>query len=227
MRTPLRLPDPQSLYSALRILREGGGCVKESSPEATLLEDAGVRLTPGLGGWVCAQSLAEDALRLAEKGYDVERVAEALDWRGFEELLARYLEASGWIVERNLRFGRREVDVVAAHPVSGLGLSIDCKRWGGKWRKAHRIREVAAEQRRRTEEMLKACRGLVSKHPPIRIGKVFVSAVVTLKESVRGYFGGSFIVPIYYLRDFVNNLETYVQLEDTDPEPLIKNPCAR
>lgn len=226
MKTPLRLPDPHALYSALKALREGGGCVKSGSRESSLLESVGVRLTPRLGGWLCAESLAEDALRLAELGYDVERVAEALDWRGFEELLARYLEASGWVVVRNLRFGRREVDVVAADPVSGMGLSIDCKRWGGKWRKAYRVKEVAAEQRRRTEAMLASCRSLITRYEPLRIAKRFVSAVVTLRESVRGYFGGSFIVPIYYFRDFVNNLETYTYLEGAEPEPLISNPCA-
>ncbi len=226
MRTPLRLPDPHSLYSALKALREGGGCVREASPEAALLGAAGVRLAPRLGGWLCAQSLAEDALRLAERGYDVEMVAEALDWRGFEELLAKYLEVSGWVAVRNLRFGRREVDVVAADPVSGLGLSIDCKRWGGRWRKAYRVKEVAGEQRRRTEEMLRSCASLATKYRPLRLGKYFVSAVVTLKESVRGYFGGSFVVPIYYFRDFVNNLDTYTHLEGAEPGPLIRNPCA-
>lgn len=224
MRTPLRLPDPHSLYSALRSLREGGGCVREGSPEAYLLETAGVRLIPRLGGWVCAQSLAEEALKLAEKGYDVERVAEALDWKGFEELLAKYLEASGWVVVRNLRFSRREVDVVAANPVSRLGLSIDCKRWGGRWRKAYRVKEMAGEQRRRTEEMLRSCAYLTTKYRPLQLGKYFVSAVVTLKESVRGYFDGSFAVPVYYFRDFVNNLDKYIHLE-ADPGPLIRNPC--
>ena len=227
MRTPLRLPDPQTLYAALRRLAEGRGCVKEGSPEAITLSEAGIRLVKRLGEWSCTESLAEDALRLAEAGYDVEMVAEALDWRGFEELLARYLEASGWVVARNLRFGRREVDVVAADPVSRLGLSIDCKRWGGRWRKAYRVREVAAEQRRRTEEMLGACEQLISKgYRPLAIAKGFVSVVVTLKESLRGYFMGSFVVPIYYFRDFVNNLDRYIYLEDADPHPLIRNPCA-
>ncbi len=226
MRTPLRLPDPHALYSALRVLKAGGGCVREGSEEASLLGAAGIRLTPRLGGWSCAESLAEDALKLAEKGYDMERVAEALDWRGFEELLARYLEAIGWVVVRNLRFGRREVDVVAADPVSGLGLSIDCKRWGGKWRKAYRVKEVAAEQRKRTEEMLSSCAFLIKKYRPLRLARNFVSAVVTLKESVKGYFSGSFVVPIYYFKDFVNNLETYTYLEGAEPDPLIRNPCA-
>lgn len=226
MRTPLRLPDPQSLYSALKALHSSGGCVREGSAEASLLEAAGIRLEPGLGGWVCARNLAEDTLRLAERGYDVERVAEALDWRGFEELLARYLKALGWSVVRNLRFGRREVDVVAAHRVSGLGLSIDCKRWGGRWRKSYRVKEVAGEQRVRTEEMLRSCPTLISRYAPIRLARYFVSVVVTLKESVRGYFSGSFVVPVYYFRDFVINLETYARLEGVEPDPLIRNPCA-
>ncbi len=226
MRTPLRLPDPYALYSALKALKAGGGCVKEKSKEASILEDAGVRLSHKLGEWLCAQNLAEDALRLAERGYDVEKVAEALDWKGFEELLARYLEASGWVVVRNLRFGRREVDVVAADPVSRLGLSIDCKRWGGKWRKAYRIKEVAAEQRKRTEDMLSSCGSIASRDKPLTLAGQFVSVVVTLKESVRGYFGGSFVVPIFYFRDFVNNLETYTYLEGAEPHPLIRNPCA-
>ncbi|GEM_PF-395618 len=179
-----------------------------------------------LDGKYCLKSLVPVALKAMELGADPFRVAVLLDWRDFEELVLEYLSRSGFEGVRSVRLRSRrfEIDVLAVDAVSGYSLAIDCKHWSPGYSKSWKLREIARAHRAKVELMCNECVNLRKGSRILAKAKWVVPAVVTLTGSLRGYFNGSFIVPIQTFRDFLLNLDYYVG-ELSDYDGRVKNPC--
>jgi hypothetical protein len=66
---------------------------------------------------------------LLQRGVSVEELSRILDWREFEDLVSKSLEAQGFKTWRNYRMRRptREIDVIGVY--SGFAIAFDCKHW--------------------------------------------------------------------------------------------------
>ncbi|MDG6222308.1 MAG: restriction endonuclease [Candidatus Bathyarchaeota archaeon] len=94
------------------------------------------------------------ALYAINQGTDVEQVCKVLEWKEFENFVAKNFEKNNFVVKRNFRFKaaqrRWEIDVVAhSEPII---VSVDCKRWRRGWGNSS-ITRVAAEQAQRTQAL--------------------------------------------------------------------------
>ena len=66
---------------------------------------------------------------LIRRGVSVEELSRILDWKEFEDLVSKSLEAQGFRTWRNFRMRKptREIDVVGLY--SGFAIAFDCKHW--------------------------------------------------------------------------------------------------
>jgi hypothetical protein len=66
---------------------------------------------------------------LLQRGVSMEELSRILDWREFEDLVSKSLEAQGFATRRNYRMRRptREIDVIGVY--SGFAIAFDCKHW--------------------------------------------------------------------------------------------------
>jgi hypothetical protein len=98
----------------------------------------------------------ELAIALSERGVELKRISEHLDWRDFEAFTSRILEESGYSVHRGVKLTtpvRFEIDVIGVDPVSGIGLIVDCKHWSIASRS--RLVEAAERHYERTCKLVK------------------------------------------------------------------------
>lgn len=200
------------------------------SPEGALelLEGLPVALHDG-------ELVAEDRVSLLlsswRRGFNPLNLALKVGWRDFEQLCARIVEESGYVVFTNLRFrgGRRvyEVDVVGLKRPRIL--LLDCKRW-------HRFR--GGRVRRAAQMQLERCRALADILPieqrlsPLLLKEGWdearvIPVVISLHEGPFRVHESIPIVPLRLLCPFLYELESYedevsvirVQLQ---PSPLPK-----
>ena len=148
------------------------------------------------------------AIEALKADADVGRVCRELDWREFEELASRALEANHFSVTKHLMFKhnghRYEIDLVGAK--EPLLMCADCKHWSGGLGPS-RIQKAA---RRQFERM----RSLADEMPRLvdRLGitawrrAVILPTVITLSNTTRGLLEGIPIVPILRLRSFLKEL---------------------
>jgi len=160
---------------------------------------------------LCINSIVKLALELVKLGLDVEVISKPLNWRDFEELINEYLNLSGYHVIKNLRFTRRryEVDVVGIDEVSGTAVVVDCKHWSPGYSKRGRLIYIAKEHRAKVEVLAENCASLLSKYKVLRKARILLPVIVTLTDAIRGYIGGSFIVPVLRFNDFISNARLY------------------
>jgi len=223
--SPSTNSDINALMEVLRRLREGGGCVRPA--EAGPLDGLGLdTIYRSIDGRICLKSLVPLALKVLEAGGDPLKVSLLLTWRDFEVLVLEYLRRSGFTCAHSVRFRSRrfEIDVLAADPISRVGLAIDCKHWSPGYSKSWKLREVAGRHRLKVERLCSVCGDLRSGHQVLLEAREFVPVVITLTDAVRGFINGSFIVPIRYFRDFIHNLRYYVDLL-SDGEGFVRNLC--
>jgi hypothetical protein len=95
----------------------------EDLSDLGLVELDGRKLTVKPGGRVLAGRY------LLQRGVSVEELSRVLDWREFEDLVSKSLEAQGYSTWRNYRMRKptREIDVVGVY--SGFAIAFDCKHW--------------------------------------------------------------------------------------------------
>ena len=69
------------------------------------------------------------AISLLEKGFPIDEVSQALNWKDFEGLTAAILTSKNFAVIKNmiLTKPRMEIDVVGIR--LGIAMLIDCKHW--------------------------------------------------------------------------------------------------
>jgi hypothetical protein len=148
------------------------------------------------------------AMEALEAQADVGRVCRKLDWREFEKLASRALEANHFSVTEHLMFKhnghRYEIDLVGSK--EPLLMCADCKHWRSGLGRT-RIWNAA---RRQFERML----SLADEMPRLadRLGitawkrTVILPIVITLSDTTRGLHEGIPIVPILRLRSFLKEL---------------------
>lgn len=136
------------------------------------------------------------------RGVSPEEISENIVWRDFEYLVYRFFDGYGYGVSRNVRIPgyRYEVDLVVRHIVSKYCLVIECKRWG---RVLHpsRVRDIVAGLVNKSillkESYSSKCSGLV----PV---------IVTMRRGRLVFHDGVPIIPINFLKDFIDNLSYFI-----------------
>lgn len=141
------------------------------------------------------------ALLILEKGATIDEVAEHIDWKDFEGLVAEILESKGFGTIRNmiLTKPRMEIDVVGIK--IGVAVLIDCKHW--KRTSTSAIQTAVKKQIERTKKY-------VSQTP----GAMAVPAIVTLYEEEISFVDKVPIVPIQKFSSFVD--EFYGNLDEIE-----------
>jgi hypothetical protein len=140
-------------------------------------------------GEIVVVNSIELALTLSERGVELKRISEYLDWRDFEAFTSRILEESGYHVERSVKLTtpvRFEIDVLGIDPVSGIGLVVDCKHWSIASRS--RLLEAAERHYERVEKLVKYYSRVKQLYRVLEKATRLVPVVVTLTTpSIRVY----------------------------------------
>jgi len=148
------------------------------------------------------------AIEALKANADAGRVCRVLDWREFEELTSKALEANCFSVTKHLMFkhsGRRcEIDVVGSK--EPLLMCADCKHWKSGLGPG-RIQTAARKQFERMRYLAEEMPRQAS-----RLGitawnrAVILPTVITLSDTTRGLHEGIPIVPILRLQSFLKEL---------------------
>jgi hypothetical protein len=142
-----------------------------------------------VGGEIVVVNSIELALTLSERGVELKRISEYLDWRDFEAFTSRILEESGYQVERSVKLTtpvRFEIDVLGIDPVSGIGLVVDCKHWSIASRS--RLLEAAERHYERVEKLVKYYSRVKQLYRVLEKATRLVPVVITLTTpSIRVY----------------------------------------
>lgn len=167
------------------------------------------------------KSAVELALEYINLGGDPERVSELLSWRDFEYFVSRAMELSGMHVYRGVRAPPPrgfEIDVVGVDTASRLAIAVDCKHWS----RSSGLSRVSRDMEDRISRALSRCDTILRKAPELRNARDVYASIVLLREPPTRAIGRIFIVPVYRLRDFLQNLRSYA--EELGIEPY-RNPC--
>ncbi|RLE55258.1 MAG: hypothetical protein DRJ40_08710 [Thermoprotei archaeon] len=143
-----------------------------------------------------------------------EELTLLLDWREYEELCRRILEAFDFTTRRNLRFKFQsrlmELDVVG---IRGRDvLVLECKRWSTRFGREARLRREVVEFRRKVELFVEWLRKNAYRLFNIR-GKVeliIVPVLVTIWNGKTLVFEGIPLVPLHRLRSFIDEYTNYL-----------------
>lgn len=144
------------------------------------------------------------ALMLIAQGAMIDDVAIHLDWRSFEGLAARILEAKGFAVMKNviLTRPRMEIDVVGVN--LGIAILVDCKHW--KRYGSSAMRNVVKKQVERTKQYVAKTAGSMA-----------IPVIVTLYKDRIDFIDRVPIVPILqfpsFVDEFYGNLESMHTIE--------------
>ena len=130
-------------------------------------------------------------IALLEKGFPVDEIAIALDWRDFEGLTAEILSSKNFAVIKNmiLTKPRMEIDVIGIR--LGIAILIDCKHW-----KRYNPAALSTAVKKQIERTKK----YVSKTP----GAIAVPVIVTLYHDKINFIDNVPIVPIFQFSSFVD-----------------------
>jgi hypothetical protein len=139
------------------------------------------------------------AIMLIENGFPLDEIAIALNWKDFEGLTAKILEAKNFAIIKNLILTkpRMEIDVIGIR--LGVAMLIDCKHW--KRYSASALSNAVKKQVERTKHY-------ISKTP----GSIAVPVIVTLYHDKIDFIDRVPIVPIFQFASFVD--EFYGNLEE-------------
>ena len=139
------------------------------------------------------------AILLIEKGFPIDEIAIALNWKDFEGLTGEILESKNFAVIKNLILTkpRMEIDVIGIR--LGIAMLIDCKHW--KRYSTSSLTEAVRKQVERTKHY-------ISKTP----GAIAVPVIVTLYQDKIDFIDRVPIVPIFQFSSFVD--EFYGNMEE-------------
>ncbi|QLH03145.1 hypothetical protein C5F47_06065 [Nitrosopumilus cobalaminigenes] len=131
------------------------------------------------------------AVALLEKGFPIDEISIALDWRDFEGLTGAILSEKNFAVIKNMMLTkpRMEIDVVGIR--LGIAILIDCKHW--KRYSASSLSTAVKKQVERTKHY-------VSKTP----GAMAVPVIVTLYQDKIDFIDNVPIVPIFQFASFID-----------------------
>jgi len=131
------------------------------------------------------------AVALLEKGFPIDDISIALDWRDFEGLTAEILSSKNFAVIKNmiLTKPRMEIDVIGIR--LGIAILIDCKHW--KRYSTSSLTNAVKKQIQRTKKY-------VEKTP----GATAVPVIVTLYQDKINFIDNVPIVPIFQFSSFID-----------------------
>ena len=131
------------------------------------------------------------AVALLEKGFPIDEISIALDWRDFEGLTGAILSEKNFAVIKNMMLTkpRMEIDVVGIR--LGIAILIDCKHW--KRYSTSSLSTAVKKQVERTKHY-------VSKTP----GAMAVPVIVTLYQDKIDFIDNVPIVPIFQFASFID-----------------------
>ncbi|QLH05591.1 hypothetical protein C5F49_05830 [Nitrosopumilus oxyclinae] len=131
------------------------------------------------------------AIFLLEKGYSIDEISVALEWRDFEGLTAEILSEKNFAVMKNMMLTkpRMEIDVVGIR--LGIAILIDCKHW--KRYSSSALSTAVKKQIERTKQY-------VEKTP----GAIAVPVIVTLYQDKIDFIENVPIVPIFQFASFID-----------------------
>ena len=144
------------------------------------------------------------AVALLEKGFPIDDISIALDWRDFEGLTAEILSSQDFAVIKNMMLTkpRMEIDVVGIR--LGIAILIDCKHW--KRYSTSSLTSAVKKQIERTKKY-------VEKTP----GAIAVPVIVTLYQDKVNFIENVPIVPIFqfssFIEEFYGNLDKMKTIE--------------
>jgi len=131
------------------------------------------------------------AVALLEKGFPIDEISVALDWKDFEGLTAAILASKNFAVIKNMMLTkpRMEIDVIGIR--LGIAILIDCKHW--KRYSTSSLTTVVKKQIERTKHY-------VSKTPRA----ISVPVIVTLYKDKVDFIENVPVVPIFQFSSFID-----------------------
>ena len=131
------------------------------------------------------------AMALLVKGFPMDELSIALNWRDFEGLTAEILSSKNFAVMKNMMLTkpRMEIDVVGIR--LGIAILIDCKHW--KRYSTSALSTTVKKQIERTKKY-------VAKTP----GAIAVPVIVTLYQDKIDFIENVPIVPIFQFASFID-----------------------
>jgi hypothetical protein len=172
-----------------------------------------------VGEEVIVVNSIELALTLSERGVELKRISEYLNWRDFEAFTSRILEESGYQVERSVKLTtpvRFEIDVLGIDPVSGIGLVVDCKHWSIASRS--RLLEAAERHYERVEKLVKYYSRVKQLYRVLEKATRLVPVVITLTTPSIRVYSRVLFASIRELPAFLRDL--HVILDHYEVEPI-------
>jgi len=131
------------------------------------------------------------AVALLEKGFPIDEISVALDWRDFEGLTAEILSSKNFAVIKNLILTkpRMEIDVIGIR--LGIAILIDCKHW--KRYSTSSLTSAVKKQIERTKKYVEKTQGSIA-----------VPVIVTLYQDKVNFIENVPIVPIFQFSSFID-----------------------
>ena len=131
------------------------------------------------------------AVALLEKGFPIDDISIALDWRDFEGLTAEILSSKDFAVIKNMMLTkpRMEIDVVGIK--LGIAILIDCKHW--KRYSTSSLTSAVKKQIERTKKYVEKTQGAIA-----------VPVIVTLYQDKVNFIENVPIVPIFQFSSFID-----------------------
>jgi DNA-binding transcriptional MerR regulator len=131
------------------------------------------------------------AVALLEKGFPINEISIALDWRDFEGLTAEILLSKNFAVIKNLILTkpRMEIDVIGIR--LGIAILIDCKHW--KRYSTSSLTSAVKKQIERTKKYVEKTQGAIA-----------VPVIVTLYQDKVNFIENVPIVPIFQFSSFID-----------------------
>ncbi len=131
------------------------------------------------------------AVALLEKGFPIDEISVALDWRDFEGLTAEILSSKNFAVIKNLILTkpRMEIDVIGIR--LGIAILIDCKHW--KRYNTSSLTSAVKKQIERTKKYVEKTQGAIA-----------VPVIVTLYQDKVNFIENVPIVPIFQFSSFID-----------------------
>ena len=144
------------------------------------------------------------AVALLEKGFPIDEISTALDWKDFEGLTAEILNSKDFAVIKNmiLTKPRMEIDVIGIR--LGVAILIDCKHW--KRYSVSSLKTAVKKQIERTKQYVAKTQGAIA-----------VPVIVTLYQDKVDFIENVPIVPIFqfssFIDEFYGNLDQMKTIE--------------
>ena len=145
-------------------------------------------------------------------GIDPSPYADYIDWSDFESYVASILEDMGFETHldvRNTSIKRFQIDVLGIDPITHRGLIVECKHWSRARPRA--LQEEAERLVKRSKRFVDSCEWIAVRIPSIRRVRVFIPVIVSIRGLSPPVVLGIPVVEVFKLRDFVENLESYVE----------------